>query len=284
MRIHVFLSFSILFQIQVFGQQANLPCGEVFYESFEYNMDQWSHIGKECKKTNDFSSSGTYAISLRDNSGINSSISTQPLILGAYTHLNLNFHFFCKGFEDQEYFALEVSTDGGEHFKLQQIWVKGIDFENERHINESVSMELAFSDATVVRFKSDASHNNDIIIIDEIQITDCPKNNKVSFSSINDKTIIDLISIKESKTEKVLSLETNPSEQIFTLNLELLEGQSGSIEIYNTTGAKLSRSIFKYDHNGQLSLPIDYLTEGNYSVCVKSSDDKLYVLRLTVGS
>ena len=284
MRVPVFLSFFLFIQVYTYGQIAHSPCGEVFYDSFEYNLDQWNQVGNECKRTKEFSSSGVYGMQLRDNSKLASAISTKPLKLADYSQLTMSFEFTSKGLEDQENFTLEVSTDGGLNFQTQDMWVKGVDFENEETIKASINLDLDLSDETIFRFKCDASHNDDLVYIDEIKLTDCPESGSIEISSATDNTVIDIVSIKEKRKEGSLMLHSNPSKEMFTINMELLEGQSGSIEIYNKMGAKLSRSIFKYDHDGKMSFPIDYLENGNYSVCVKSDDDKLFVLRLVVGS
>lgn len=284
MRLPVFLSLFLLMHTNTFGQIDSSPCGEVFYESFEFNLSQWEQVGRECQRSKAYSSSGAYGLELRDNSKLASSISTKPLNLSSYSQLNFSFQYRSKGFENQENFTLEVSTDGGKNFQVKDIWVKGVDFENEESNTSFVTLDPPFSDATIFRLKCEASNNGDQLYIDEVKITNCPETSSIEISSVDGNNVIDIVSINKKQSEGSLMLQTNPTQEIFTLNMELLEGQSGSIEIYNKVGAKLSRSVFSYDHDGELSFPIDYLENGNYSVCVKSSDDKLFVLRLVVGS
>jgi len=163
-------------------------------------------------------------------------------------------------------------------------WVQGIDFINDVTYSESVSIALNFSAQTIFRLSCHASNNQDKLFIDEVLINSCPTQRGMAFSATNNNTLIDIVSVSTHKKAGSLRLKANQAKDRFTIYMDLLHGKSGSVEIFNKMGAKLSRSIFNFDHNGELSFPIDYLENGNYSVCVKSSDDKLYVLRLEVGS
>lgn len=282
-RVPVFLSFFIFLNHFLYSQQTDLPCGDLFYDSFEYNLDQWQHVGSECQKTKDFSSSGMYGLRLKDNSQLGSSISTIPLDLSDYRTVSFNFQYTCKGFEDFENFVLEASIDGGETYSLQENWVKGLDFENGETVNESLNISLHFSSNTIFRIRCDASSNDDQLFIDEVQISNCPFQGGLAFSSSKNHTA-NIVTVSTKRKAGALMLESIPGLEKFKIHMNLLQGKSGSVEIFNKMGAKLSRSVFNYDHSGELTFPIDYLEKGNYSVCVKSSDDKLYVLRLVVGS
>ncbi len=268
----------------MFGQTSKTPCSEIFYDSFEFNLDQWSQIGKECNRTKAFSSSGMYGIQLQDDAQLRSSISTMPLNLASYSSLRFSFQFTSREFEAQENFMLEVSMDGGRSFILQENWVHGIDFENGESIAESVDLTLDFTESTIFRIRCDASDNDDQLFIDDVLITDCPRPSGIEFSSTSNNSNINIIAINKTEAGESISLLSHPSDDAFTINMGMLKGKAGIIEIFNKVGAKLSRSVFDDNHVGQLTFPINYLEDGNYSVCVKSNDEKLYVLRLVVGS
>jgi len=278
MRVPVFL------HTFTFAQHNQSPCGDLFYDSFEFNLEQWEQVGHDCSRSSEFSSSGMYGIELRDNSKTGSSLRTIPLDLSAHQHVSFNFQFRSMGFDESENFMLEVSVDGGKSFSLQENWVHGLDFKNGNTHTESVNIDLNFSSQTIFRISCHASSNNDKLFIDEVQINNCASQRGIAFSAEKNNNLMDIVSVSTHKKSGSLRLKANHAREKFTIYMDLLRGKSGSVEIYNKMGAKLSRSIFDYDHQGELSFPIDYLETGNYSVCVKSSDDKLYVLRLEVGS
>ena len=283
-RIPVFIIFILHIHFFSFGQYAQSPCGELFYDSFEFSLDQWEQVGRKCQRTADFSSSGMYGIKLRDNAQLGSSISTIPLDFSNSRQLNVSFQFMTNGFEDSENFVLEVSIDGGKTFSLQENWIKGLDFENGYINEESVNIDLIFTENTIFRFRCNASSNDDQLFIDEVKISNCPHQGGMAFSTAKNNAVMDIVAVSSRRKAGALMLKSNPGREKFTIYMDLLQGKSGSVEIFNKMGAKLSRSIFKFDHTGELTFPIDYLENGNYSVCIKSSDDKLYVLRLIVGS
>jgi len=284
MRVPVFLSFFLFIYSYSFCQISQTPCSDVFYDSFEFDLNQWQQIGHDCNRSSMYSSSGMYGLQLRDNSQIESSISTYAMDLSSYNAVNFNFEFLTKNFEDQESFMLEVSIDDGKTFHLQENWVYGIDFENNIGYSESFNIVIEFSEKTIFRFVCNGSNNKDQLFLDEVVINNCPSTSGRNYSNLDQKPIMDLVAVSSKRQVGALMLRANQAREKFTIYMDLLRGKSGSVEVYNKTGAKLSRSIFNFDHSGELSFPIDYLDDGNYSVCVKSCDDKLYVLRLVVGS
>jgi len=119
-----------------------------------------------------FASSGSYTIRLRDNSS--SSIMTSDNINASnYEELKVEFSYYPLELEEGEDFLLQLSTDGGSTFTTIKTWAKGVDFENEMAYRESVTIDQAFSANTKIRFRLDASVNNDRVYFDDVEISGC---------------------------------------------------------------------------------------------------------------
>lgn len=250
-------------------------------DSFEYGFGNWNDGGADCSISTSQSSSGIYSVKLKDDSAEASSIYSNLIKLEGTELVTLSFKYHCFSMEVNESFMLEISTDGGNTFKIIDQWVSGIDFENEKFYSETVPVNYKFSNSTVFRFRCEASSNNDHVYLDEIELTE----GELNFGYQN---LILTESLKPSKKESDSSIESikifpNPAKEYFSLDLSSIEGQYGNIEIYNLLGSKLSRTVFKEDHPRVMELPIDYLENGYYSVCIRTNKKKLHVMRLMVS-
>lgn len=136
----------------------------------------WNDGGSDCRLSGAdaaFATSGTRCVRLRDNSST-SHTTTDNLEFSAFDRLTVTFNFEAASMEAGEAFHLEYSTDGGSSFTTAATYVRGEDFENGVSYtgwNEDISAE--FTDATRLRFRCDASDNNDYIYLDDIYINGC---------------------------------------------------------------------------------------------------------------
>ena len=246
-------------------------------------MGNWIDGGSDCKISRGHPSSGVYCILLKDNSNTASSVYTKNLKLSGVEEISLSFKYHAYSMEENEDFLLEISIDGGKHFDIYENWVSGLDFENNEYHSERLNIQYNFTDETVLRFRCDASSNNDQVFLDQIELFEGAATTQSEIITINNTKVINLKPEIDHSKREAIKLFPNPASDYFSINLRAARGVAGTIEIYNLVGSKLSTTIFRADHSDVVSYPIDYLENGYYSVCVRTENDKLHVLRLMIS-
>lgn len=274
--------FLLLFSIQLSAQNGNLN-KEIITDSFEAGFGNWNPGGSDCSISEGHPTSGVYCIKIKDDSDHASSVYSDQINLNGIREINLSFKYHAFSMEKNEDFLLEVSTDGGQHFDILENWVSGLDFENEKYYSERLNVKYNFTNQTVFRFRCDGSSNNDQVFIDEIELHEGSTDAQSEIIIVDNKPVLNLTPVIDKSKVETIKMYPNPASDYVSINLRAVHGLKGSIEIYNLVGSKLSRTVFKEDHPEVMNFPIDYLENGYYSVCVRTNDDKLHVMRLMVS-
>jgi len=155
--------------IQDFGQSC-VACDIYNVNDAENGFVIWNDGGEDASWANNpvYANSGTYSFLIKDNTST-SNITTNNLELSNEVDLSIDFNFIATGFNNNtQKFLLEISLDGGSTYTSIQQWVYLDDFENEIREFESVYIQGPFTSQTQVRFRCDATANNDKIYIDDI--------------------------------------------------------------------------------------------------------------------
>lgn len=142
-------------------------------ENFESGWGIWNNGGSDSRRSiNDaaFANSGNYCIRLRDDTNT-SVMTTDVLDLSNLTSLTVNFSYIVDSFEGNEDFWLQISTDNGVTFSTIEEWNLGDEFSNNSRQNETVTITEGLTSTTVLRFRCDASANNDKVYIDDVVLT-----------------------------------------------------------------------------------------------------------------
>lgn len=153
-----------------------LVCEEFDTESFETGFGIWNDGGDDVIRLDNAAAAttGSFSIMIRDDSDSNSSLYTNTLDLSSYETIEVGFNFIARSMEAGEDFHLEISTDGGTTYSIVKSWVSGTDFENLLPSSDAVAIEeVSLTNMTVVRFRCDASANNDQVFLDDISIQLC---------------------------------------------------------------------------------------------------------------
>jgi len=125
-------------------------------------------------------------------------MTTDNLNLSGYEELTVDFSYYPVGMDSNEDFWLQVSTDGGSTYNTIETWVRGTDFNNNISYSESVTITGTFTSTTKVRFRVDASVNNDRVYFDDVTLTGCVANSRgggltvVDDDTTSPSTILDL--------------------------------------------------------------------------------------------
>ncbi len=154
---------------------------QIDFSDFESNWGIWNDGGSDCAR---FSSSYAYNSSrsarLRDNSST-SKMTTDDLNLSGYDDITVDFTYVAVSMDNSnEDFWLQLSTNGGASYSTIEEWNRGDEFENDVREFDAVNIQGPFSTNTRLRFRCDASGNQDWVYIDDVLITGCYSGNNIS--------------------------------------------------------------------------------------------------------
>ncbi len=140
---------------------------------FEAGWDIWNDGGEDAKRSSvAYHFNGSYCVRLRDNTST-SVMTTDSIDLSAYSQIEVLFSYYCVSMDDSnEDFWLQISTDGGSSFITVEEWNLDDEFQNnERHYETVAISNFPLSSNTQIRFRCDASDNQDWVYIDYVIIT-----------------------------------------------------------------------------------------------------------------
>jgi len=143
--------------------------------NFDSGWGNWTDGGTDCARINNatYANSGTYSIQLRDNTST-SVMSTGNLNLTAYSELTVDFTYVAVSMDNSnEDFWLQISTNGGSTYTTVEEWNRGDEFVNNVRYFDAVVIPGPFTSNTRLRFRCDASADNDYVYIDDVVISGC---------------------------------------------------------------------------------------------------------------
>lgn len=142
-------------------------------DSFEsgFGWGNWNDGGYDCLRVFSNLINGNFNILLRDDSGNQSSMYSDPIDISSYSQVNIEFEFYIRGVENGESFYIEYNN-GANTYLLEEFEV-GAGYSNNRRYSATVivsSEDYVMGTNSVFRITSDASDNGDRIYIDDINI------------------------------------------------------------------------------------------------------------------
>ncbi len=143
--------------------------------NFDSGFGIWTDGGTDCIRTNNatYANSGTFSIQLRDNTS-SSVMTTGNLNLTAYEEITVDFSYITVSFDNSnEDFWLQISTNGGSTYTTVKDLNFNVDFLNGQRKFESVVISGPFTSNTRLRFRADASADDDQVYIDDVVISGC---------------------------------------------------------------------------------------------------------------
>lgn len=148
--------------------QPEFVVAELYRYSFESGLEGWIDGGSDCARTEQYASDGSWSVYIRDDTGLNASLTSPSWDLSGLTSINITFSFYTRSMEAGENFYVEKFD--GTSWTLVQDYIVGIDFPNEAYSTKTFTI-VSPSDNTQIRFVCDASTNSDIIFLDNIILT-----------------------------------------------------------------------------------------------------------------
>ncbi len=153
-------------------------CTDVVLDAndFESTWGIWNDGGSDCAAGTAFSAfanSGSSCVRLRDNTS-SSVMTTDVLDLSNVDELTVSFSYITNSMDNaNEDFWLQISTNGGSSYTTVEEWNLGDEFVNNVRYNDAVTLTGPFGSNVRLRFRCDASANNDQVYLDDVVIEGC---------------------------------------------------------------------------------------------------------------
>jgi len=150
------------------------PWTQLSTNNFETNLGPYTDGGVDAARVkSSHSHQGNWSVELRDNSDAASSFySTNGINLTGYDDLQVDFWFKARSFETSEDFYVELWN--GSSWVVIGRFVRGTDFANNNYYHPVVTVsrtQVAFTAAAKLRFRADASADDDTVYIDEVIVS-----------------------------------------------------------------------------------------------------------------
>ena len=249
---------------------------------FETNWGIWNDGGIDCRRNpNDgtFANSGTFAIRLQDNTDA-SIMTTDVLDLSIYDELKIDFTYITFSMETEEDFWLQISTDGGVSYTTIADYDSNDEFVNDVREFESVIISGPFTATTSLRFRCDASANNDKVFLDDVTIQGCTSEG-FAVSSAPKISNLERNMIEENNKGisvgiSSLSLYPNPSSDILNISYKLTQPTEVQFIIFDFAGKEVTRHNMKAGEGIQkTNLVVKEMNSGIYLLQVTTEKDRL---------
>ncbi len=139
-------------------------------DNFEDGWGIWEDGGTNCVKVEKkFATSPPSCVLLR-NTGSTAEMFTNAIDLTSTPYLRIKFAVYHFSVEADEKFHVEVAPDGV-NFETIKTYTSGIDFSgNDRLIETIIHNSANFSSNTIIRFRAEASANDDHFYFDDIEL------------------------------------------------------------------------------------------------------------------
>jgi len=229
---------------------------------FEQGWDGWLDGGSDCfRYQGSFSAEGLYSIRLRDNSGIESAMTSPVYNLTPYSSVTIEFKFRAVGMESGEDFWLRYYN--GTTWSTVGTFISGSSFENNQLYTINITLTGQFPSNAQFRFQCDASENDDEVFIDAVIIKGNTGSNLIEeIISIKSENNIVLTDVREGK----MSIYPNPAESVVQISIT---DQPKSIRIFNMAGKLMQIPVDLYLN----TIDVSSLESGMYIIQVETEDD-----------
>jgi vibriolysin len=118
-----------------------------------------------------YAATGTYSARLRDDTGEAAAFTTaEAMDLSGRTTLRIAYSMRASGMEPGENYLVELQANGGS-WQVLRDFVSGTDFVNTVRKTEEIEVELVETTAVKLRFRCDASADDDRVFIDDVVVS-----------------------------------------------------------------------------------------------------------------
>lgn len=257
---------------------------------FETGWDGWIDGGNDCRRiSNNKVYEGDYAIRIRDNSGLSSSMTSPAFDLSPYDSVQVAFHYFARSMEPGEDFWLRYKNGSG-NWDIIASYTSGVEFTGNGFYTDTLMLpasQFNLGETTQFRFQCDATDNQDQIFIDAVVITGYssgPSSNLRGQKDRQDWSFFGRatppvapslsLGVSPMRTDSQLPyLYPNPSRTTFSLGGVAADAVE-ALTIYDSHG----RNVWTSSRVNNLN--IHNLKAGIYTVVVRKGNGQSTTLRL----
>jgi len=136
---------------------------------FETGWDGWIDGGSDCfRYSGSLSPEGNTSIRLRDNSDIQSAMTSQNYNFTTYDSITVEFKFRAEGMENGKQFIIRYNN--GSSWSTVSTYTAGTDFSNNTITTKKIKVSTNLVASAAIRIQCNAADNSDIIYVDAIVI------------------------------------------------------------------------------------------------------------------
>ncbi len=262
------------------------------FNDFESNWGIWNDGGSDCARNiSTVYSIGERSMRLRDNSS-SSVCTTDALNLTAYDDLTVDFSYICRSMDNSsEDFWLQISTNGGGSYTTVEEWNRGDEFENGVRYYETVTIQNDdnFTSNMKIRFRCDASGNQDWVYIDNVTISGCLNSARQEQANVqllqevfNPTVRPDFVAGSKDKDGftaaniTVESLFPNPTSDVLNVKFDLATDSDVQFTITDLTGKTVFNTNKTLAAGKQTeTLDVNRLGGGYYLLVIQTGDERI---------
>lgn len=252
------------------------PCSYVPINSnnFEAGFGIWTDGGTDCIRTNNaaYANSPTYSILLRDNT--NSSVmTTNNQNWSSYDEITVEFSYYAVSFENNEDFWVQISTNGGSSYTTVGDFNAGTQFSNQVRTSGTVVIAGPFTTNTRLRFRADASADDDRVYIDDVVITGCQQ---AGFNGGgNDRNDIASEGIEQPGISN-FTAGPNPATDRINVQFDASGSLETTLQLMDLAGRLVLQQVIQASEGqNSLSIPVGNLTNGMYLLHVRAGEESV---------
>ena len=249
--------------------------GAINSNNFDAGWGIWVDGGTDCARISNaaYAKSPTWSIQLRDNTGT-SVMTTTNQNWTSYDELTVAFSFITVSFENGEDFWLQISTNGGSSYTTVADLNAGAQFVNGTRYDVSVVIPGPFTANTRLRFRADASADDDQVYIDDVVITGCLQNFGAPTPDRNNAGAGSVFSEVESAGIFNLQVGPNPAQEFFNLNFQATKDMQVEMLLTDLTGRiAMQNQLQANAGDNRLRIQTPELPNGVYIVYLRAGSE-----------
>lgn len=249
--------------------------------NFEPGFGIWTDGGTDCVRTNNatYANSPTYSILLRDNTNT-SVMSTTNQNWTSYDELTVDFSYYALSFENGEDFWVQISTNGGSTYTTVGDFNAGTEFTNGVRTAGQVVIAGPFTTNTRLRFRADASADDDRVYIDDVVITGCQQpafNGGGGDRNYTGLENAELPSITDFRAGP------NPATDHINIQFEATGNLETTLQLMDLAGRLVLQQVVPaIEGSNNISIPMHNLMNGLYLLNVKAGEES-FMLRVVLA-
>ncbi len=235
-------------------------------EDFETGWGIWVDGGSDARRNIGdaaYANSGDYCIRLRDNTDT-SVMTTTAIDASVYEEISVDFSYYCRSMDNSaEDFWLQLSTDGGTSFSTVEEWNLNDEFVNDQRFNDQVVINGPFSADTRLRFRADASGNQDWVYIDDVVINGCAVATRQA-PAVTTTVIQQSVAAPAATPARTVVMYPNPFSTQIRIAIEGDTYTKATVQVFNLLGQLVFEQA--YDQQGIIIIASDRMEGGHYFV------------------